>query len=438
MSTLNYYLRPSTKEGDQKCSLCLRIIHRRKVRQLTTAYKLNEEEWDQDCQCINYSDATRRSYLEVVEVAIKEQLYTLESIIDRLENQGMYSCDDIVDSYRSDTGDLKFFCKKLSAALTSSGQERTARAYQSATLRFLRFNGGRDIPLKLLNSSLVKDFERHLIQEGKSLNTISFYLRNLRAIYNKAVSEQCVSSQAENPFAGVFTGVNKTRKRALSLQELRQLNGLGLPGDTDKTPEIQLEPGLYRAWRLFFFCFHARGMSFVDMSYLKKENIRAGVLSYRRKKTGQRIELALTGKLMELIDSFSNEVSGSPYLFPIIQDLSRSPRKQYESALRIQNLRLKELSQMAKLYKPLSTHVSRHSWASIAKSENLPLWVISEGLGHSNEKTTYTYLASFDRSVLDKAGEQVTGVVSGKNGIVLSRQSDVVQECEEMSSSCDE
>lgn len=97
----------------------------------------------------------------------------------------------------------------------------------------------------------------------------------------------------------------------------------------------------------------------------------------------------------------------SPYVFPIIKDESKSPRLQYESALRVQNKRLKRLAELADIKETLTTHVARHSWATIAKQVNLPLWVISEGLGHSDEKTTYTYLASFERSVLDKANEQI-------------------------------
>lgn len=64
----------------------------------------------------------------------------------------------------------------------------------------------------------------------------------------------------------------------------------------------------------------------------------------------------------------------------------------------------------------LITYLARHSWATMAKRENLPLWVISEGLGHSNEKTTYTYLASFERSVLDLAGERISTLLAGQRG----------------------
>ncbi|WP_459952239.1 tyrosine-type recombinase/integrase [Dysgonomonas termitidis] len=143
------------------------------------------------------------------------------------------------------------------------------------------------------------------------------------------------------------------------------------------------------------------------MAYLRKENIRQGVISYYRKKTGQKIEVTVTPPLQRIIDSFSGESGNSPYLFPVIRDTDKSPRLQYENGLRLQNKRLKRLSALAGIGGKLSTHVSRHSWATTGKKQNLPLWVISEGLGHSSEKMTYTYLASFDRSTLDRANEQI-------------------------------
>ena len=217
----------------------------------------------------------------------------------------------------------------------------------------------------------------------------------------------------------VITGFRQTRKRALDIDSLRALNNLDFsallerqslrPGDEREPREepLPLDRGLYTSWRYFFFCFHARGMSFVDMAYLRKENIRQGVISYYRKKTGQKIEVTLTPTLQRIIDSFSGEVRHSPYLFPIIRNTAKSARLQYENGLRLQNKRLKKLSALAGVRGKLSTHVSRHSWATIGKKQNQPLWVISEGLGHSSEKMAYTYLASFDRSTLDRANEQI-------------------------------
>jgi len=269
------------------------------------------------------------------------------------------------------------------------------------------------LPLSHINAYLIKSYERVMKEKGKTLNTISFYMRNLRAIYNKAIHEGYIEAKQDNPFQDVFTGFNKTRKRALNAEEIKRLHNLDFSSVLeDKQPSSKGKNyQLYTAWRLFFFCFHARGMSFVDMAYLRKDNIHGNIIRYYRKKTGQLIEIKITPKLQNLINSFSSEVKNSPYLFPIIRDSRKSKRLYYETGLRKQNIYLKELAAKAGIRQTLSTHVSRHSWATIAKRENLPLWVISEGLGHCNEQTTYTYLASFDRSTLDQANDIISAAV---------------------------
>lgn len=52
-------------------------------------------------------------------------------------------------------------------------------------------------------------------------------------------------------------------------------------------------------------------------------------------------------------------------------------------------------------------YISRHAWASIAKSKNIPVSTISEAMGHDSETTTHIYLASLDTSVVDKANSLI-------------------------------
>ena len=59
------------------------------------------------------------------------------------------------------------------------------------------------------------------------------------------------------------------------------------------------------------------------------------------------------------------------------------------------------------LYFSFIFYIFRHSWASIAKSKNIPISVISEGMGHDSEMTTQIYLASLDNAVVDRANAQI-------------------------------
>lgn len=415
MATMSFIYRSSSRGADYVGSLNMRFIHHRKIKQLSIPFKLYPEEWDAVQQRIVHKYPDRESYVLQAEKYLKQSKSLFEQTVCALEKDGHYDVEDIALHFRDDSSDISLqqLVRQLSCELIRLGQERTAWAYRTAAYGLIEFNKGKDIPMIQIDNFLIRNYERSMKEKGRSLNTISFYMRNLRAIYNKAVRKGFVENKNENPFWEVYTGVDKTRKRALDQDEILRLHNLKFSQfpDSEKAVNSVNDESLYKAWRLFFFCFHTRGMSFVDMAYLRKDNIQGELIRYYRKKTGQLIEIKITPRLQLLIDSFANDVKNSPYLFPIIHDDNKSKRLYYESGLRQQNRYLKILAAKANIDKSLSTHVSRHSWATMAKKENLPIWVISESLGHNNEKTTYTYLASLDRSVLDNANDIVSASI---------------------------
>lgn len=147
-----------------------------------------------------------------------------------------------------------------------------------------------------------------------------------------------------------------------------------------------------------------RVMSFIDMAYLKKTDLQNGVLSYRRRKTGQQMFIRWEKCMQEILDKYPANETG--YLLPVIR-MPNNERTQYRNMQRLINNRLKDVSVMAGLQMNLTMYVTRHSWASIAKSQHVPLSVISEGMGHDSENTTLIYLASLDNSMIDKANRMI-------------------------------
>lgn len=224
------------------------------------------------------------------------------------------------------------------------------------------------------------------------LNTVSFYNRILRAVYNRAVEKGMTTQRY--PFKHVYTGIDKTIKRAVSIKVIRQIKEL----------DLSASPSLDFARDMFLFSFYTRGMSFVDMSYLKKTDLQNGILTYRRRKTGQLLFIRWKKSMQDIIDKYS--ANGNTYLLPIIKD-EENGRLQYRNTLHLVNNKLKEISNRIGLQPKLTMYVSRHSWASIARSQNIPLSVISEGMGHDSEATTRIYLASLDNSIIDKANDLI-------------------------------
>ncbi len=421
MASYGFCFRPSTRRGGTAPGrLYMRIIHGGESRSVTTEYRIFSEEWDSVGRrlLIPYGRGERARQLNEIENQMLCDARRMEMVIDSLHQWGAFTADELISRYRAVmTGNtLAAFSERLASRLDTTGNHRTAKAYRSAVARFRNFLGGRNISLDQLSSHIMGDFQQSLKAEGCSLNTISFYMRMLRAIYNKAVAEGRTSRRAESIFGGVYTGLTQTRKLALTADDLTRLSALDptephVPG-VGKRKRHELPPHLAQALAMFLFCYHARGMCFVDMAHLKRSNLRGNTISYRRQKTGQLIELLVVPVMRRIIDWFAPQTAGSEYLFPVLFDPDKDPTLQYESGLRLQNQRLKKIAARCRIDKRFSSHCARHSWATIAKNANLPLAVISEGLGHSNQKTTEIYLASLERSILDDASRIVSNAIS--------------------------
>lgn len=409
MISIELHHRTSSRGMNYAGSLFIRVIYSRKSANITLPYSLYPEEWDRHRKRVCWENVhkSRVDYLNRVERETVRVMNTLHQITDRLQEQGEFTSQKLVSEYRMKTrGYLLFpFAQNLCKKMKDAGKTSSVRSYKTALGRLEQFAGHARITFSDLTAQFLLSFEEHLRKDGMKLNTISAYMRSLRAIYNKAVASGKAELTGENPFAKVYTGVEQTRKRALTGEEISRISRQGevlLTGVGENTEQ----EGLQKARSYFLFAFLAQGMSFVDMAYLKKENIRGKIICYRRRKTGQQVIVSITPELHKLIQRFADQVKDSPYVLPIISRPGDDEWLQYESALRLQNKWLKKLG------KELSTHVARHTWATIARQKNLPVALISECLGHTSEKTTRIYLGAFEPRVLAEANRRVTCIFS--------------------------
>lgn len=396
MASIKVKFRSSASTGKEG-TIYYQIIHKRVVRQIRTDYHIFPKEWDNKKETVaaNASDS-RETYLRTVKENMAHDLKRIEGIIAKWESvRNAFTADEVVETFRKSADEQSFFrfIENVIARLARLGKTRTSETYMAALNSFKRFRQGRDIPLDLMDADLMEEYETYLKRCGVSMNTISFYNRILRATYNRAVKKGLTLQR--HPFRNVYTGMERTVKRAIPIEAVKRIKGLCL----------SLKPSLEFAKDMFLFSFYTRGMSFIDMAYLKKENLRGGILSYRRKKTGQQLHIKWEHCMQEIVEAHPN--NATEYLLPIIADPESDERKQYENALHLVNHKLKQVAEMAGLSVPLTMYVSRHSWASIAKYKNIPLSVISEGMGHDSETTTQIYLAALDSSVIDEANRLI-------------------------------
>lgn len=291
---------------------------------------------------------------------------------------------------------LFVFMTEVIAKLKSIGKFRTSETYTATLRSFGRFRNNRDVKFSEITTDLMVAYEAFLKHNNLCPNSTSFYMRNLRAVYNRAVDLKFTTQR--HPFRNVYTGIDKTLKRAISLPELRHIKRMSFPHN----------PAYEFARDMFLFSFYTRGMAFVDMAFLKKENLSNGTLSYRRQKTGQQLFIKWEKCMQEIVDKY--DTLNSEFLLPIINSTSKiNHRRQYINAAHKINQYLKIIGQELQLPFPLTMYVARHSWASIAKSKNIPITIISEGMGHGSESTTRIYLASLDTQIIDKANSMILG-----------------------------
>jgi len=430
MAKLSYFINKSIINNRGEHPVFLRINHY-KTRKLVAIHKtINPDYWDDDLCQIKGSlitvDKTKSiettNYLKSLKKKMDENLAKYNRELDVLESKKPHlNIDDIVALVTKNKITRNYILKYMLEIITrleKTGKIGNSKAYKNTHGVFSKFLDLRDIPFHELDYKKIKKFEEHLLSSNLKINAISFHMRTLRAVFNRAIKEGLVD-QEYYPFDNYKIKREKTIKRAIIKGDISNIKNL----------DLSTEPELDKARDYFLFSFYARGMSFVDVAHLKVSNIYNDRIVYSRNKTDQKFTIQITPQIQEILSKYSDlkfdevEVTYTQsgrtktkiekrdkFIFPIISNPDGDTYTQYRNALRLTNKKLKIIEDMLELPIRLTTYVSRHSWATIAKKEGVPTAVISEGLGHETEKTTQIYIDSFANDVLDEANVKITDV----------------------------
>ena len=390
MATIKVKLRPSSVV-ERAGTIYYQVTHRRATQQITTNIRLQPDEWDTISEQVVVSVADK----SIIQNRIDSDIALLKRIVKDLNNSGVtYSVGDIVKRFKSPDCHVLVldFMQNQIRLMRNANRLGTALNYEKTMKNFVKFLGGVNLPFSAMTEQVIADYNAFLVQRGMVRNSISFYMRIMRAVYNKAVRQKLV--EQSHPFTEVYTGIDRTRKRAVSESVISQLYKLNL---AEGTP-------LALARDIFIFSYCTRGMAFVDIAYLKKENIQNGVICYARRKTGQLLSVRIEPSIQRIIDRYSSALS--PYVFPILTSTETKPAyEEYQVAINNHNRQLRRLSKMLPAGCKLTSYTSRHSWATAARNHNVPISVISAGMGHTSEQTTQIYLTMLENSVIDDANQ---------------------------------
>lgn len=376
--------------------LYYQIIIHRVCYQYNSQYQIYETEWDKHTRLVvkDYS-SPRGKKLQAIRKHTEWDISKLYRIIQHLIDEfDVVDYNFIIHEFEVQKSQQSFrnFVMKQVTRLEQRGKMRTGETYLSTYRSFMRFLNKDDIFLYEIDANKIEDYEIWLQKDGLTMNSTSFYMRILHTILNKAVKESLLSSC--DFFQNVYTGIAPTTKRAVGVEDLKRIKAL----------DLGLHLHLDFARDMFLLSLYFRGMSFIDMANLQHKDLKNGHLIYYRQKTGQRLDIKWEKQMADILDKYPVDAK---YLLPILKTTDEENRKCYKNASKRVNRWLKKIGVMAGIRLPLTMYVARHTWASLAKQKNIPIGVISDGLGHDSEKTTLIYLSTLDTSAVDDANSKI-------------------------------
>ena len=246
----------------------------------------------------------------------------------------------------------------------------------------------------------LKEYENWLRDKRQvSWNTVSTYMRTLRAVYNRLLKANLLSYNA-TLFDNIYTKVVPCTKRSLTeggMQKIMTIDRKALPEELRQETDY------------FMLMFLLRGMPFIDLCCLRRQDIQGNLLVYYRHKTKRRIAVRISPWVRNLMEECCDRTQGATYLFPMLRDAEKSGGwyPTYLKALRNFNRKLKKIAGYVEPDAKISSYTARHTWATLAFYQGTNIGIISKALGHSSIKVTENYLRPFEDEKIDDANEQL-------------------------------
>lgn len=398
MATVKVKFRASSVPGKEG-TLYYHLIHQRNLRWISTDYHVFPEEWNEKKSSVIISNhSNRQAYLQLIQSKIDWEMKQMQRIVHDREMVGIpYSIDDLAKEIQQlpPSQSVFTFFRQQIAKKEQMLCIGTKNNYVSAANRFMEFRDHEDLAFSQMTSDMMEMYQAWLWNRDVGQNTVAFYLRTLRTLYNKAV--EAGQAPSNDIFSHIQTANVRTGKRAISVKDIRKIEKLDLSRGSS----------LDKARDLFLLSFYLRGMAFVDMAFLKKSDLKCGMISYNRRKTHQNLNIEWMKPMQAIVDKYAEQTKDSLYLLPILTGKETSLYTAYRKAEHNTNYNLKKIGERIALKIPLTTYVARHTWASIALHMNIPIATISEGMGHNSFKTTQIYLQSLDMATINEANERI-------------------------------
>lgn len=400
MATVNIILDTRSKKKDNTYPLKIRIIHNRDCCHVPLGYSVYEKDWNETKQIILSSCKYIENITRLNSMFLKEKQKALE-VISKLEDEGVLetlSIEELKKLIKGKKGGVMTFeyASTVIEQLTLAEKHGNASVYDQMKRSIQTFVNGKDFLMKQITYSWLKKYEAWYLSKGNKINGLSVNLRTLRALINRAIKDKLLDKKFY-PFDDYKIDGEDTDKRAIPKPDLDKIKAF--------EPKTLREE---RAKDYFFLSFYLTGASFSDIANLKVNNISNGRIHYRRKKTKRLHNIKITPQLQEILDKYALGKGREDYILDIINSTNLKEQfRRIKQEMKAFNKTLKKIAVKCGIEANLTSYVSRHSYATLAKRKGVPISVISEAMGHRSEEVTQIYLDSFENQVLDDYNEMV-------------------------------
>lgn len=395
MATLKLTLDQRRQKTDGTYALVFRVRHLKKYFDISTSISVLKTQFDdkkgvviKNPICYDFTEDLREVYTKRLRNFQKENLSNHFEIIE-LKNHLLSKCFDEITIYD--------FWEEQIQIMSSSGKNGNARNHKiclSVISKVINLK----ISFKCLTIRDLLKLESELLKRKVSVNSISVYMRSLKAICNKAINLDYAPFDWY-PFRKYKINKEKTTPRVISIDEIRKYFTLNIaPSDTT-----------YQSWCIGKLIFLLQGINLCDLLQLSKDNIKANRIIYKRSKTHKIYSIKMLPETIILLDIFS---SVRKTLLGVIPDEelndSKLFMKHYTQKRKLINAHLTKIGKSMGTSEPITTYVFRYSYANIAKQLGFSKDIIGEALGHSYGNTvTGIYLEMFDNDIVDNMNETI-------------------------------
>ncbi len=400
ISTKAILRKKPNKEG--QFPICIRITRNRKTTYVYTGQYIDEKSWDETNHKVKKSHPNSNRLNNLI-------LKKLSEVNDKsfeLITEDTKTTLKTLKREIKQAADVKrnfFEIAKMHFQKLEDKQKIQQLKNAKARVRiFGEFLKSSDIDIAEIDALLLSKFQAYLsATRNVKERTIVNYLILIRTIYNIAIAEGLVE-QKYYPFGKgkVQIKLPESQKIGLNAEEVQILENLKLES---KSQEHALD--------VWLISFYFAGMRIGDTLKLRWSDFIDDRLHYRMNKNQELLALKVPEKAKLILKKYEGTKTGKDdFVFPELKNADLSSQedivRKTKNSTRNINRRLEAVGKIAGIEKPLSCHISRHSFANIA-GDSVNIQILQKLYRHSSIKTTISYQSNFVHKDFDDAIDSV-------------------------------